>query len=169
MNTQYIRKQAIALKLGELLTGTCKYSPKTPARWGVIEPNVESLEVFQNEIATLARLHFLDALKSDDVQAVIGFCERVARPIGHLMSDGCTTGTWGVRLHELNEIIEVIKLEDFELLPFGTETVTYGIPVKILDYTVTEDWLVVKYEQQGEYEGTFEDCVSWKNINNLKK
>lgn len=165
MNTAHIRKVAISKCLAELMEDSCKFSPDTPARWGVIEPNIPALMQFIDMTGRLVKLHFQNKLTIGDVEDVIEFCKDIARPIGHLMSDGCTTGTWGVRLSDLDNIIEILEIPDFDLLPLKSPYITYGITCKIKEYhSIDTNWIVVRFTPDDNEMQEFEDCVYWKNI-----
>lgn len=171
MNTKYIRKQAIALKLGELLAGTCKYSPDTPAAYhSLIEPDHDALSDFQLRIAGMANRHFHDQLYVKEVQMVYDWCYRIGASVGHVLSQG-TTGTWGVRMHELRDIIEVLNIPDFELLPIKSIINLYDSPARIMNYGVSENWLIITYKtnEDNEYENTWDTVVYWKDLEMLRK
>ena len=164
MDTNYVRKQAIALQLGDLLASSCKYSPTTPAARGLIEPDWDALKDFQIKVADMANLHFQDYLKLDDVKKVFDYCYRIGRSVGHVFSDNSWTGTWGVRLQELNNIMDILSIPDFELPKIGTVVEMYGIEVAIMKYEISESWLWVDYKPTNEETNPFPVSISWREL-----
>lgn len=164
MDTSYVRKQAIACQLGDLLKSSCQYSPTTPAARGLIEPKWDALYDFQIKLAEMAKLHFQDRLDINLVKKCYDFCWRIGRSVGHVMSDNCTTGTWGVRLQELNNLMDIISIPDFELPKIGTVVEMYGIPSSIVKYEICENWLWVNYKPINEEVNPFPVSISWKEL-----
>lgn len=169
MNTAYIRKRSIAKILGSLLENTCIYSPETKARYDLMEPDFDALRDFRLKLSNLAELHFHNKLDIEDVEEVYNWCYRIGASVGHVLSHG-TTGTWGVRLSHLNDIVKALEIPDFDLLPRGSIIDMYGHSVEIVDYyKVSETWIVVKFRNTNEYHHEWEGCVSWKDLNILKE
>ena len=164
MDTAYVRKQAIACQLGDLLKSSCQYSPTTPAARGLIEPDWDALYDFQIKLSLMAKAHFDDNLTLDHVKRVYDFCWRIGRSVGHVMSDNCTTGTWGVRLSELKNLMDIISIPDFELPKIGTVMEMYGIPSAIVRYEISENWLWVEYKPINKEVNQFPVSISWKEL-----
>jgi len=171
MNTQYIKKQAIAKQLGEIMENACKYSPTTPAKYGNIEPDTNALANFILKIAHLTWLHFLDELTEAEVMEAYDFCYKVGYSVGHVLSQG-TTGTWGVRLSDLDNILEILRIEDFETVGYhDTIIVLDKYEMKIDTIKINANWVWVEGEITNEfgYVEKFPVDFSWKEIYNLKK
>jgi hypothetical protein len=164
MNTKQIRKEAIALQLGELFKHTCTYSSDSPARWGLIEPDIYALAQFRQDLAFLAGRHFLDDLNEKNVHQVLDFCNKIGRRCGHVLGDGWTTGTWGVRISALENILKILDLPDLELPKVGTARTVYEVPCKITGYKVTENWLWVTYSPDDPEVYQIEKSISWKEF-----
>ena len=166
MNVEMIKKDAISQELGKLLSGVCKYSPDTLAAWeNLIEPNIPALMEFVLEIGSLAKVHFLDALLIEDVKDTLHFCEKVARECGHLRYDGATTGTWGVRISQLRNIIDILKIQDdIEFPKVGDIVTLYTIPSKIKSYEISTTWLFVYLEPLDSEVNEFSISYNWKEL-----
>ena len=166
MNVEMIKKDAISQQLGKLLSGVCKYSPETPAARGEpIEPNIPALMEFVLEIGSLAKVHFLDALIIEDVKDTLHFCEKVARECGHLRYDGATTGTWGVRISQLENIIDILKIrDDIEFPKVGDIVTLYTIPSKIKSYEISTTWLFVYLEPLDSEINDYSISYNWKEL-----
>jgi len=167
MNTKEIKKKAIAIGLGYLLTQSCTYSPETQARWDSMEPNVEALRDFQHLLARFAFAHFKNELDEILVNSAISFCTIVGRKVGHVLSQG-TTGTWGVRISELENIKKILMLPDYELHPIGTTIELYGDSVKIINYKIDVNWIVVKYRPTDPEVNEWEACYYYNDLEQLR-
>ena len=166
MNTAYIRKQAIAIILGDLLKDACIHSPDDMARDGFMEPNKPALEEFQKSLAELANSHFWNALSINDVQGVVDFCHTVGREVHHIWSDGSTMGTWGNRFCELRQIQKVLKIDDFELIERGTNFQSYGETYKLVSYgRPWKTWLAVTLGAPARWGwDNFENTISYDDL-----
>ena len=143
MNVEMIKKDAISQQLGKLLSGVCKYSPETPAARGEpIEPDKNALYQFSDEISILAKCHFVNALDIRQIEGLLkNFVYPIAENYGHLRYDGATTGTWGVRISQLKNIIDILKIPGNLKFPKVGDIITlYTIPSKIKSYEISYNW-----------------------------
>jgi hypothetical protein len=164
MNTKQIRKQAIALQLGDLFKGTCQYSPDTPASKGLIEPDIYALSELRHSLVYLASRHFCDDLHENDVLNVVEFCTRVGSRCGHVLSNGWTTGTWGTRISALNDILKVLAIPDGNLAPIGSRKTVYDIPCRITGYKVSSNWLEITYTPLDPEVKPWDACVHFSEL-----
>lgn len=171
MNTQHIKKMAIAKQLGEMLEHSCKYSPKTPASWGNVEPDTNALAIFQTKTSWFAYRHFNDILTIQDVLEVYDYCYKIGYSVGHVLSQG-TTGTWGVRLSQLNNIMEILQIEDFETVGHGdfiTVLNKYQMEIERVEIETSWVWVHGKFTNEYGYVEQFPINYSWKEIGQLAK
>ena len=171
MNTQYIKKTAIAKALGELLEDTCRYSPETQARFDSIEPDTTALFNFTTMISEMAELHFLNKLEIEDVQFALDFCYKIGVKVGHVFWGNCVTGTWGTRIGKLENIKKIINVGDFDIVGVGDSCLILGkYEAKIEKITIGVNWIWLKVEFTNEYENveTFEVDYNWNEIENLR-
>lgn len=171
MNTQTVKKTAIAKQLGELLEGTCRYSPETQARFDAMEPDTYALREFMGMLASMASAHFENNLDKEAVQYVIDFCYQVGYRVGHILSQGLT-GTWGVRISQLENIKKILDIPDFEMVTTGDLILVlnkYDGEIKQIEINSSCVWVTVKITNEYEYEEEFPMDFSWKNIDKLRK
>lgn len=166
MNTQYVRKIAISKQLGEMMENICKYSPSdTVARGGSIEPDEAALFQFSDEISRFAKLHYKNSLTIRDIGNAIKFY------VGHVFSDGSNTGTWGVRISDLYDLIKILEIPDFELISYESEIMWHGSPIKVISFHPESNWMAVKFQNtssEGEIH-EWENCIYWRDLEILKK
>jgi len=167
MNTQYIKKDVIAKKLGELFENTCKYSPATMARWDKMEPH--GLAEFRAILTDLAERHFQNNLTIWDIESAQAYVWSVGSLYGHC-TGSYTTGTWGVRYSTLDDIIKILKIGDFNLSPVGGIVEYYDQKYTIKSgYSVNSSFLTVKAQSIDFPElGEFDMCVEYNHIHIFK-
>ena len=175
MNVEMIKKDAISQQLGKLLSGVCKYSPETPAARGEpIEPDKNALYQFADEISRMAKIHFMTKLSIEDIESVLkDLVYPIAENYGHLRYDGATTGTWGVRISQLKNIIDILKIrDDIEFPKVGDIVTLYTIPSKIKSYEISTTWLFVYLEPLDSEINDYSISYNWEElykIENIEK
>ena len=171
MNTNYIKKKAIAGLLGELFEWTCHNNPEETAyRDGLMEP--EDLQVFRMYLSILAELHFRNTMRREDLDGVVKYIKSIARKHGHLWnSDAYSTGSWGVRLSGLNKIQDIFEIpNDKMLLDFGDEFFLGVERHTIINYKIYNTFLSVKlYQVDNESHREFEIPIEWNELKKLYK
>ena len=171
MNTQHMKKNAIAKQLGEMLTHSCQYSPETPASWGKIEPDTNALAIFQTKISWMAHRHFENILTIQDVEEVYNYCYKIGYSVGHVLSQG-TTGSWGVRLSQLNNIIEILQVEDFETVGRGDFIAVldkYEMKIERVEISANWVWIHGKITNEYGYVEEFPISYNWNDVYKLAK
>jgi len=168
MNTFHVKKEAISKQIGKLLEEVSKYSPDTPARWGLMEPMQSELSEFALKLPNLSWLNFLNELTVEEVKNVYNFCWKVGQQCGHVMSDNCTTGTWGCRISALENIINILNVENFELPTRGDLFTAYNINaiVEKIEVEYYGIWIFIK--PVDENINSFSVTYDWKTIGELK-
>lgn len=169
MNTQYIKKMAIAKQLGEMLEHSCKYSPTTPAQHGFIEPDTNALAIFQTKVSWLAYRHFHDLLTRNDVMEVHKYCYNIGYSVGHILSQG-RTGTWGVRLAQLENIMAILEIEDFDIAGYGNYVTVldkYNAEIKSIQIESNWIWMNVEFENEYGHTENFPISYDWKELRKI--
>jgi len=172
MNTQYIKKKAIAKALGELLEDTCLYSPDSQSRDDSMEPDVTALSRFSTMISDMAKLHFLNELEIEDVQFALDFCYEIGLKVGHVFWGNCMTGTWGVRIGKLENIKKIINVGDFDIVGVGDAILIldkYDAEIEKITIGVNWVWLKVEFTNEYGYVEKFEIDYNWNKIDDLRK
>ena len=171
MNTNYIKKKAIAGLLGELFEWTCHNNPEETAyRSGLMEP--EDLQMFRMYLSILAELHYRNAMTIKDITAIAEYVKTIARKHGHLWNcDQYSSGSWGVRLSEVNKIEDIFDIpNDKVLLDYGDEFFLGVERHTIIDYKIYNTFLSVKLKQvDNESHREFEIPIEWRELKKLYK
>ena len=167
MDTQIIKKLAIAKILGSLFEGTCQYSYLVKTAWNYpIEPDIKALDKFRIKLSHLAELHFENLLDLDDcfvVKDVIEFTRIVGSEYGHVTSS-YTTGTWGVRHSTLHDILDVLNIPDYDLLPVTSPYKFYDLDCIIDSYEISKFNFWVKLHPTNGIANDFSIDFSWKDL-----
>jgi len=168
MNNQYIKKNVIAKKLGELLTGTCQYSPDTLCRDdNKIEP-VNMME-FRNILSDLAEIHFQNKLTLSDISEVLNYVYKVRNPLG-IVTSRYTYGAWVVRYNELKDIQKILNIPNFDMIKEGMKFTYYNQEYTLKSgYKIDSSFFVVTV-QSVEYpeSNSFEYCFNYFDIEIFK-
>jgi hypothetical protein len=166
MDTTRIQKNAISQIIGDLFAGTCLYSPGTQAAYhGPIEPH--ELNTFRGILGRLAENHYKDQLTAADVENAIQYCERTGREYGHV-SPSFLTGTWGVRIGALKDILKLLALDWFDLLPLKSTIDLYENKWIIANYSINKTFLAVKLESINPDVNGFEYCLDYNDLETVK-
>jgi len=166
MNTKQVRDEAVAKFLGTMIYHACKYSnkDKTSRNGGLTEPSHKDRLVFIRRIAKLAQTHSERLLARQDVEVLIKAITTVGEKYGHVFSNGCVTGTWGSRIGDLNDLLKIMDVPDFELHLTGKKIDFWGEIAEIYGYYPQERWLAVKLKLANG--SILDDCIYYKDLSN---
>jgi len=168
MNTNYIKKQAIAGLLGKLFEWTCHSSPEDVARPGPAEP--ENLQLFRMYLSMLAEMHYTNTLRISDVNGVINYVLEIGRKHGHIFDNGSSYGSWGVRLGELRKIRKVLEIpSNKELFEYGTGYKFGDHTETIKGYKVNNTFLTLELKQDWSDGRKFSIPIEWSDLHTLYK
>ena len=167
MNTNYIKKQAIAGLLGELFEWTCHGSPEDKIKLGFTEP--EDLHMFRLFLCMLAECHYRNKLRIKDVNSVIEYVMEIGEKHGHI-DKRMSTGSWGVRWSQLRRIKDVLDIPDNqELLEYGSKYQLYNETDIIKGYRVYSTFLTLELKQPWNGNHEFEIPIEWSDLHKLYK
>lgn len=165
MNTVIIKKESISKCLGELFQNTCIYSPVDTGAYNcIIEPDIKALKELRFMLSGLAEKHFLNMLTIQDVLTVQDYVKQVGYKHGHY-TYSYLTGTWGVRYTELDNIINILNIPEFELPRVKSDYKIYDLDCTIYSYSITGNYLWIELEPKNHEINRFKIDFNWRDLN----
>lgn len=164
--TLYVKKEGSKELLSDMFKHSITYdNSDTGAYNSIIEPDIDALIVFQhslcdlgNKIRTTSFNQAIDYIQYN----LIPFVRAVGMHYDHI-TDRYTTGTWGVRYHQLQDMLDLLNIVD---IPFCTGKIInwYDTTWKIKSFTVTSYDLWLDLEPVERNVNGFKANLSWKNL-----
>lgn len=169
MNTTFIKHKAIARTLGEMFEGTCEYPYTVTDRWDEpIEPGSSDVIEFRELLCRLAELHRMNHLMMTDITYVIAWVEKIGFKYGQI-SGNYSTGIYGVRLHELENIKKILSIPEFECKRLDYDTLELcGHTYQILEYRVYSTFLGVRLHDVDGIQNDFSITLNWSELDQIR-
>ena len=167
--TNIVKHTASNKILTSLFEGCNEYNNSEMAAYNnIMEPDIEGLNNFRSMLnfgGELIRNEDFTGLKIFINDTLIPMVNRIGSKYGHV-TYSYTTGTWGVRLGQLKDILKVLALTDVPYL-YNKTGMIYDIKIKITEIRINGHELWLKLEPENKEVNSFEIYLTWDNINNL--
>lgn len=134
----------------------------------IIEPDIEGLNNFRSMLnfgGELIRNEDFTGLKIFINDTLIPMVNKIGSKYNHI-TYSYTTGTWGVRLGQLKDILKVLTLTDIPYL-YNKTGMMYETRIKIINVRIGTHELWLKLEPENKEVNSFEINLTWDNLNNL--
>jgi len=167
MNTQLLKQRAIAKVLALMFEHTCMYGVSATSRWDTaMEPDEEAVYGFRNMLAELANEHHRGLLTKRSLKDCKEWVRQIGFEYGHV-TGSYTTGVWGVRYNQFDELMTILDIPDGALLKVGTFLCMLDRRYNITEYRISAYGLSVYIEPQtpGEYPWSFP--LGWHDIKDV--